>query len=62
MENENTPETVNENTTEQTEETVEETTPTLTFEELPDALRDACDRAGWDKLMPVQERHCRSCR
>jgi len=28
----------------------------ITFETLPDTLRRACDRAGWDKLMPVQER------
>jgi ATP-dependent RNA helicase DeaD len=30
--------------------------PEITFEELPDALRAACDRAGWDKLMPVQQK------
>lgn len=28
----------------------------ITFETLPEKLRQACDRAGWDKLMPVQER------
>ncbi|MHC4933077.1 MAG: DEAD/DEAH box helicase [Planctomycetota bacterium] len=28
---------------------------TLAFKELPDALREACERAGWSALMPVQE-------
>ena len=28
----------------------------MTFEELPQSMREACDRAGWDRLMPVQER------
>jgi ATP-dependent RNA helicase DeaD len=29
---------------------------TMTFEALPEKLRMACDRAGWDKLMPVQQK------
>jgi ATP-dependent RNA helicase DeaD len=28
----------------------------ITFDTLPDNLRQACERAGWDRLMPVQER------
>jgi ATP-dependent RNA helicase DeaD len=28
----------------------------MTFEALPARLRAACDRAGWDKLMPVQQK------
>ncbi len=28
----------------------------ITFDTLPENLRQACERAGWDKLMPVQER------
>ena len=39
-----------------TEETKKDEFPEITFEELPEALRAACDRAGWDKLMPVQEK------
>ena len=30
--------------------------PGITFEELSDSMKDACSRAGWDKLMPVQEK------
>ncbi|MUM78004.1 DEAD/DEAH box helicase [Pseudodesulfovibrio sp. F-1] len=29
---------------------------TITFDALPGILRQACDRAGWTKLMPVQEK------
>ena len=39
------------------EETQAETgLPAITIDTLPDSMRDACERAGWDKLMPVQER------
>lgn len=30
--------------------------PTMTFDELPEGLKEACARAGWDRLMPVQEK------
>ncbi len=30
--------------------------PEITFEELPDALKAACERAGWATLMPVQQK------
>ncbi|QGY38696.1 DEAD/DEAH box helicase [Pseudodesulfovibrio cashew] len=50
MEENNTPEAVQEETA------PDSSTPTMTFEELPDALRAACERAGWDRLMPVQEK------
>ena len=30
--------------------------PSIRFEELPEALKMACERAGWDRLMPVQEK------
>ena len=30
--------------------------PPVRLEELPPALREACQRAGWTRLMPVQER------
>ncbi|BCS87950.1 DEAD/DEAH box helicase [Pseudodesulfovibrio sediminis] len=51
MENENqTPETG-------TDEAKPETLfPEMAFEDLSDAMRAACDRAGWDKLMPVQQK------
>ncbi len=32
----------------------EDVLPEVTLETLPQALHDACVRAGWDKLMPVQ--------
>lgn len=32
----------------------EDALPPTTLEELPDAIREACTRAGWNKLMPVQ--------
>lgn len=50
MENENAQETV-------TDETVSDAVfPEMKFDELPGKLRAACDRAGWDKLMPVQQK------
>ncbi|BDQ36960.1 DEAD/DEAH box helicase [Pseudodesulfovibrio nedwellii] len=51
MENENlNPDTGN-------EEGIDETgIPGITFEELPEKMAEACNRAGWDKLMPVQEK------
>lgn len=36
-------------------ETATDSTPQMTFDELPDGLKEACERAGWDKLMPVQQ-------
>ena len=30
--------------------------PEVTLQELPESLRAACARAGWTKLLPVQER------
>ena len=30
--------------------------PEMAFDELPEPLKEACERAGWDKLMPVQKR------
>ncbi|MEF2230573.1 MAG: DEAD/DEAH box helicase, partial [Pseudodesulfovibrio sp.] len=30
--------------------------PSIHFEELPEALKAACERAGWQSLMPVQEK------
>lgn len=52
MENENTqsPESGNE------ESKTHSGLPEMAFDTLPTPLREACDRAGWDKLMPVQER------
>ncbi len=50
MENENTPEVENDEATSSSKST------DLTFETLPEPLAEGCDRAGWDKLMPVQER------
>ena len=52
MENENTqsPESGNEETK------THSGLPEMTFDGLPTRLREACDRAGWDKLMLVQER------
>jgi len=39
------------------EETQAETgLPSMTFDTLPDLMRAACERAGWETLMPVQER------
>lgn len=32
----------------------DETLPEITLSDLPQHLQDACARAGWDKLMPVQ--------
>lgn len=32
----------------------EDALPRVSLEELPDAMRDACGRAGWTSLMPVQ--------
>lgn len=50
MENENTPETVN-------DESVNDSLfPDMAFDALPERLAAACDRAGWDKLMPVQQK------
>jgi ATP-dependent RNA helicase DeaD len=37
-------------------ETTETGPAPITFDTLPENLRQACERAGWDKLMPVQER------
>ncbi|WP_319543305.1 DEAD/DEAH box helicase [uncultured Pseudodesulfovibrio sp.] len=34
----------------------ETATPGITFEELPEKMAEACNRAGWDRLMPVQQR------
>jgi ATP-dependent RNA helicase DeaD len=34
----------------------EDALPEITFDELPEALRDACARAGWSGLMPVQSK------
>lgn len=52
MENENTPTPESGNEETKTHSGL----PEMTFDGLPTRLRDACDRAGWDKLMPVQER------
>jgi len=52
MENENTP--TPESGTEETRP--HGGLPDMTFDTLPTPLREACDRVGWDKLMPVQER------
>lgn len=30
--------------------------PGITFDTLPDSMRAACERAGWDSLMPVQQK------
>ncbi|QJB54975.1 DEAD/DEAH box helicase [Pseudodesulfovibrio sp. zrk46] len=50
MENDNNPESVN-------EEAVNDSLfPDMTFEALPEELKNACGRAGWDKLMPVQQK------
>ena len=38
------------------EKTDNDNFPEITFEELPDALRAACERAGWESLMPVQQK------
>lgn len=46
MENENTPE---------MENGEQAGSPKMTFEELPERLLQACERTGWDRLMPVQE-------
>ncbi|WP_081859111.1 DEAD/DEAH box helicase [Desulfohalovibrio reitneri] len=35
-------------------EAPEDSLPEVSFEELPEGLRQACERAGWTKLMPVQ--------
>jgi ATP-dependent RNA helicase DeaD len=52
MENENTPRPESGN-----EEPKANDTPVeMTFEDLSDDLRDACDRAGWNDLMPVQQK------
>lgn len=32
----------------------EDALPRVSLEELPEAMRDACGRAGWTSLMPVQ--------
>lgn len=32
----------------------EDALPPITLDELPEAIREACTRAGWNKLMPVQ--------
>lgn len=45
----------NENTLTPENET-ENTSSDITFDTLPDGLKAACERAGWDKLMPVQQR------
>ncbi|WP_319584237.1 DEAD/DEAH box helicase [uncultured Pseudodesulfovibrio sp.] len=37
-------------------ETTETGPAPITFDTLPENLRQACERTGWDKLMPVQER------
>ncbi|MGE4420771.1 MAG: DEAD/DEAH box helicase [Pseudodesulfovibrio sp.] len=37
-------------------ETTETGPAPITFDTLPEDLRQACERAGWDRLMPVQER------
>ncbi|MDC0335961.1 DEAD/DEAH box helicase, partial [Pseudodesulfovibrio sp.] len=50
MEKENTPE------VESGETVVDSNASDMTFETLPAPLAEACARAGWDKLMPVQER------
>jgi ATP-dependent RNA helicase DeaD len=50
MEENNTPEAV------ENEAAIDSIFPKMTFDELPEALSDACERVGWDKLMPVQER------
>ncbi|MBI9079732.1 MAG: DEAD/DEAH box helicase [Pseudodesulfovibrio sp.] len=52
MENENTsrPESGNE------EPKTNDTPVEITFEDLSDDLKDACDRAGWNDLMPVQQK------
>jgi ATP-dependent RNA helicase DeaD len=34
----------------------EDSLPEITLEELPQELKEACARAGWDRLMPVQTR------
>jgi len=52
MENENTPRPESGNEEPQKNGELAE----MTFEGLSDVLRDACDRAGWDKLMPVQQK------
>lgn len=52
MEEQNTPEAV----TAEDETATDSTFPDMTFEDLSDDLKAACERAGWDKLMPVQEK------
>ncbi|MDD4732934.1 MAG: DEAD/DEAH box helicase [Desulfovibrio sp.] len=34
----------------------EEALPEISFDQLPEPLRAACERAGWDRLMPVQSK------
>lgn len=34
----------------------EEALPEISFDQLPEAMRAACERAGWDRLMPVQSK------
>ncbi|MBG0790454.1 MAG: DEAD/DEAH box helicase [Desulfovibrionaceae bacterium] len=47
----------NDNRNTQSEETQAESgLPAMTFDALPEAIRAACERAGWQSLMPVQER------
>ncbi len=43
-----------ENTTHETTDEINQTLPETTLAELPETLRDACSRAGWTDLMPVQ--------
>ncbi|CCH48176.1 DEAD/DEAH box helicase [Pseudodesulfovibrio piezophilus] len=50
MNNENTPDTVNDDAV------TDSKFPDMKFEDLPSSLADACAQAGWDKLMPVQEK------
>ncbi|GAB7024280.1 DEAD/DEAH box helicase [Salidesulfovibrio brasiliensis] len=33
-----------------------ETLPEISFDELPEELKEACGRAGWDDIMPVQKK------
>ena len=47
---------VNENTKETGGEPVEQALPDIAFEDLPASMAAACERAGWDKLMPVQQK------
>jgi len=47
----------NENHDIENQDTTPETgLPGMAFDALSDTMRAACDRAGWDKLMPVQQR------